>query len=170
MGPASHGHISKQGSVRARHALVESCRSAVRQPAPLHAFYQRVRARRAHSVAIVASARKLASLFWVLLTREEDYAYAQPSLTRKKLRLLELTAGAQRYTREGEGIWSANQAVRRAERKLAHQAQAAHARTVRDYHAAQAANQGAGATPRRASSGRQSGKQRGRASVPHPAL
>jgi hypothetical protein len=30
----------------------------------------------------------------VLLTREEDYAFAQPSLTRKKLRRLELTAGA----------------------------------------------------------------------------
>ena len=104
-GPASHGRISKQGSVRARHALVESCWSAVRQPGPLHSFYQRVRARRGHSVAIVACARKLACLFWVLLTREEDYAYAQPSLTRKKLRLLELTAGAQRYAPEGDGIW-----------------------------------------------------------------
>jgi transposase len=31
-GPASHGHISKQGSVRARHALVEACWTAVRQP------------------------------------------------------------------------------------------------------------------------------------------
>ena len=96
-GPASHGQISKQGSGGARHALVESCWSAVRQPGPLHAFYQRVRARRGHSVAIVACARKLACLFWVLLTRDEDYAYAQPSLTRKKLRRLELAAGAQRY-------------------------------------------------------------------------
>jgi transposase len=88
-GPASHGRISKQGSVRARHA------------GPLHAFYQRVRARRGHFVAIVACARKLACLFWVLLTREEDYAFAQPSLTRKKIRLLELTAGAQRHAPEG---------------------------------------------------------------------
>ena len=101
-GPASHGRISKQGSVRARHALVESCWSAVRQPGPLHAFYRRVRARRGHSVAIVAAARKLACLFWVLLTREEDYAYAQPSLTRKKLRQLELAAGAQRYPPDGD--------------------------------------------------------------------
>ena len=142
-GPASHGRISKQGSVRARHALVESCWSAVRQPGPLHAFYQRVRARRGHSVAIVACARKLACLFWVLLTREEDYAYAQPSLTRKKLRLLELTAGAQRYAPEGDGIWHANQAVRQAERELARQAEVAYQRTVRDYHAAQA-DQGRG--------------------------
>ncbi len=59
-GPATHGHISKQGSVRARHALVEACWTTVRQPGPLHAFYQRIRARRGHSVAIVAAARKLA--------------------------------------------------------------------------------------------------------------
>jgi len=145
-GPASHGRISKQGSVRARHALVESCWSAVRQPGPLHAFYQRVRARRGHSVAIVAAARKLACLFWVLLTREEDYAYAQPSLTRKKLRQLEITAGAKRYAPEGAGIWHANEAVRQAERELAAQAEVAYTRTVRDYHATQAIKPGAGAT------------------------
>jgi len=57
--PATHGQISKQGSVSARHALVEASWSAVRQPGPLHAFYGRVRARRGHSVAIVATARKL---------------------------------------------------------------------------------------------------------------
>ncbi len=92
--PASHGHISRQGSAPARHALVEASWSAVRQPGPLRAFYERIRVRRGHQVAIVASARKLACLFWCLLTREEDYAYAQPSLTRKKLRRLELRAGA----------------------------------------------------------------------------
>jgi transposase len=169
-GPASHGHISKQGSVRARHALVEACWTAVRQPGPLHAFYERVRARRGHSVAVVAAARKLACLFWCLLTREQDYAYAQPSLTRKKLRRLELTAGRPRNAPEAAGIWHANDAIRQAERELAHQAETAYARTVRDWHAAQAAKTGASATPGRASQGRQSGKQRGRASVPDPAL
>jgi len=106
----------------------------------------------------------------VLLTRQEDYAYAQPSLTRKKLRQLEITAGAKRYAPEGAGIWHANQAVRQAERELAAQAEVAYARTVRDYHATQATKTGAGATQGRASSGRQSGKQRGRATVPDPAL
>ena len=62
--PATHGRISKQGSASARHALVEASWSAVRQPGPLHAFYQRIRARRGHQVAIVAAARKLACLFW----------------------------------------------------------------------------------------------------------
>lgn len=57
-------------------------------------FYQRVRARRGHQIAIVAVARKLASLLWCLLAREQDYAYGQPSLTRQKIRRLELAAGA----------------------------------------------------------------------------
>jgi len=151
VGPATHGHISKQGSVRARHALVEACWTAVRQPGPLHAFYQRIRARRGHSVAIVAAARKLACLFWCLLTREEDYAYQQPSLTKKKLRRLQIVAGAKRYAPEAAGIWSANSAVREAERELARQAEVAYARTVRDWHAAQAAKVGASVTPGRAS-------------------
>jgi transposase len=165
-GPATHGRISKQGSAPARHALVEASWSVVRQPGPLRAFYQRVRARRGHQVAVVASARKLACLFWCLLTRGQDYAYQQPSLTTKKLRRLELTAGAPR----GEvrpGIWAANKAMREAERELARQGELAYQRTVADW---QAQRKGAGATPGRASSGRQSGKQRGRASVPDPAL
>ena len=151
VGPASHGHISKHGSVRARHALVEACWTTVRQPGPLHAFYQRIRARRGHSVAIVAAARKLASLFWCLLTRGEDYADQQPSLTRKKLRRLQIAAGAERYTPKASGIWSANDAVREAERELARQAEVAYARTVRDWHAAQAVKVGASVTPGRAS-------------------
>jgi transposase len=63
-------------------------------------------------VAIVAAARKLACLCWALLTREEDYAYAQPSLTKKKLRRLEITAGAKRYTPQASGIYASNTAVR----------------------------------------------------------
>jgi transposase len=104
-GPATHGRISKQGSVRARHALVEASWSTVRQPGPIHAFYQRVRARRGHQVAVVAAARKLACLFWCLLTREQDYAYQQPSLTQKKLRLLEIRAGAPTLKGTNTGTW-----------------------------------------------------------------
>jgi transposase len=164
--PATHGRISKQGSAPARHALVEAAWSVVRQPGPLRAFYQRIRARRGHQVAVVAAARKLACLFWCMLTREQDYAYAQPSLTKKKLRRLELTAGAPKG-KVKPGIWAANTAMRQPERELAHQRELAYRRTVADW---QAHNKGAGATPGRASQGRQSGKQRGRASVPDPAL
>src|SRR3954470_880904 len=147
-GPANHGPISKQGSNSARHALVEACWSTVRQPGPIAAFYQRIRARRGHSIAIVASARKLACLFWCLLTRGEDYAFAQPSLTKKKMRRLELTAGAPRY-QGGRSVWSTNEAMRQAERELALQAQRAYERTVNDWQQ----NKGASATPGRASHG-----------------
>ncbi len=164
---ASRARISKQGSASARHVLVEASWSVVRQPGPIHAFYERIRARRGHQAAIVAAARKLACLFWCLLTREEDYAYQQPSLTKKKLRRLELTAGAQRGDVE-PGIWSTNKALRKAEQDLARQGELAYKRTVADWQAA--AKKSADATPGRASQGRQSGKQRGKASVPNPAL
>lgn len=156
--PAAHGHISKQGSTRARHALVEACWSAVRQPGPIKAFYERVRARRGHRIAIVAAARKLACLFWGLLSREEDYAFGQPSLTRRKLRQLEITAGAERRTPAAAGVYSANSAVRQAERELARQAETAYARTVRVWQATHAKRAGASATPGRASSRPSKGK------------
>jgi transposase len=157
-GPATHGHISKQGSNSARHALVEACWTTVRQPGPLHAFYQRVRARRGHSVAIVAAARKLACLFWCLLTREQDYAFAQPSLTAKKLRLLEVTAGSPTQRGKPTGVWATRERMREAERELAHQAEVAYARTVSDWHAAQAVKAGASATKGRASNKPTGGK------------
>jgi transposase len=131
-GPAKHGRISKQGSAPARYALVEGAWSVVRQPGPLRAFYERIRGRRGSQVAIVATARKLACLFWCLLTREEDYAFAQPSLTKKKLRRLELTGGAERGKLK-PGIWSTNKAMGRAERELARQAEVAYRRTVADW-------------------------------------
>jgi len=149
--PATHGRISKQGSASARHALVEASWSVVRQPGPLHAFYQRIRARRGHQVAVVAAARKLACLFWCMLTRGQDYAFGQPSLTKKKLRRLELQAGAERG-KVRPGIWATNDAMRQAERELAHQAELAYQRTVADWQAA-TATKGASATPGRASSG-----------------
>jgi transposase len=163
--PATHGRISKQGSASARHALVEASWSVVRQPGPLHAFYQRIRARRGHQVAVVAAARKLACLFWCMLTRGEDYAFAQPSLTKKKLRRLELQAGAERGKLK-PGLWAANDAMRRAERELARQAELAYQRTVADWQS----TKGASATPGRASQKPSKGKQRGKASVPNPAL
>jgi transposase len=71
--PAKGGRISKQGSPQARWALVEAARSVIRQPGPVHAFYERIRARRGHQIAVVACARKLAVLCWCLLSRSEDY-------------------------------------------------------------------------------------------------
>jgi transposase len=150
-GPARSGRISKRGSASARWALVEAAWSAVLQPGPLHAFYQRLRARKGHGKAIVATARKLAILFWCMLTRSEDYAHQQPSLTRKKLRRLEITAGAPKYTRRAAGIWSTNDLMRQAELELAQQAETSYKQMVKDQQAgAPAKKAGASVTLERA--------------------
>jgi transposase len=148
--PARGGRISKQGSPQARWALVEAARSVVQQPGPLHAFYERIRARRGHQIAVVACGRKLAILFWCLLTRGEDYAHQQPSLTAKKLRLLEIRAGAKTLKGTNTGTWATRQKMRTAERELAQQAEASYKRTVSDWQAAAAKKAGASVTPGRA--------------------
>jgi transposase len=150
-GPARSGRISKRGSPMARWALVEAAWTAVLQPGPLHGFYERTKRRRGHGKAIVATARKLAVLFWCMLTRGEDYAHQQPSLTRKKLRRLEITAGAPKYTRKARGIWSTNDLMRTAELELARQAETSYKRIVHDQQAgAPAKKVGASVTLERA--------------------
>ena len=144
--PARSGGISKRGSASARWALVEATWSVVNQPGPLRAFYLRVRARRGHGKAIVAAARKLAVLFWCMLTRGQDYAHQQPSLTAQKLRRLELAAGAPVRKGKPSGVWVTHQKMRRAEKQLAAQAQASYERSVRDWQASGPKNNGAGAS------------------------
>jgi transposase len=146
--PARAGRISKRGSASARWALVEAAWSVVQQPGPLRAFYQRIRARRGHGIAVVAVARKLAVLFWCLLTRGEDYAHQQPSLTAKKLRLLEIRAGAKTLKGTNTGLFATRQRMRTAERELAHQAEASYKRMVSDWQAAATKKAGASVTER----------------------
>ena len=151
-GPARSGRISKQGSPQARWALVEAAQSVARQPGPLHAFYERIRARKGHNAAVVAVARKLAVLFWCMLSREEDYAHQQPSLTAQKLRRLEVKAGQPTVKGKPTGVWATRERMREAEKQLAAQAEASYKRSVADWNAASPNKQKAGAsvTPGRA--------------------
>jgi hypothetical protein len=107
-------------------------------------------------IALVATARKLCVLFWHLLTREQDYAFGRPSLTRHKLRRLELMAGdpPRRGRRSGSG---ASKREQRHERELSEQVEQAYRRLVADWQQAPN-NSGAGATPGRASSSHQTGQ------------
>lgn len=147
--PARHGRISKQGPGYARHVLVEAAWHLGRTIGPMRAFHERVRARRGANVATVAVARKLTVICWHMLTKDEDYAFARPSLTREKLRRLELMTGAerQRGRRHPERVF-APRAQHEAERELARQAEAAYLRLMSDWHPG-AAQVGAGATPGR---------------------
>ncbi len=67
-----------------------------------------------------------------MLTRSQDYAHQQQSLTKKKMRRLEITAGAPKNTPRGAGIWATNDLMRTAERELAIQAEASYRRLVQD--------------------------------------
>ena len=92
--PATHGRITKAGRAQARGMMVEAAFSASRAPGPLRAFHRRIKARRGWQIATVATARKMTVLCWHLITKEEDYAFARPSLVAHKRRSLELAAGA----------------------------------------------------------------------------
>jgi transposase len=145
-GPARSGRISKQGSPRTRWALIEAARSVAQQPGPMHAFYERIRARKGHNAAVVAVARKLAVLFYCMLTREEDYAHQQPSLTAQKLRRLEVKAGAPTLEGKPTGVWATRERMRQAEKQLAAQAEASYKRSVADWKAASPKKENAGAS------------------------
>ena len=133
--PARSERTSKRGSAQARWG---SSRPPGRWwPSPAHCarHMSGSKARRGHGTAIDAAARKLAVLFWCLLSRGEDYAHQQPPLTAQKLRRLQLAAGAPTRKGKPSGTWATRERMRQAEKQLAEQAQASHARTVRDWQA-----------------------------------
>jgi transposase len=138
------GRISKRGSRNARRVLGEAAWVAIESPGPLRAFFERLQARRGKQIAIVAVARKLAALSWHLLTREQDYAFGRPSLTRRKLRRLELRAGAPRRKPGRRPAALAKAQYEREERELQERAEIAYRKLVADWQAK--GKKGAGAT------------------------
>jgi hypothetical protein len=97
-------------------------------------LHARIRARRGPQIATVATARKLATLAWHMLRTEQDYTYARPSLTRIKLRRLELRCGAAPLTgkRPAVRIYPTGP-QRAAERAMLEQAEAGYLRLVSDW-------------------------------------
>jgi transposase len=169
--PARQGRISKQGSSNCRHVLGEAAWSAVKTPGPLRAFYQRVRARRGAQVAIVATSRKLACLCWQLLTTEQDYAFKRQTIVDRKLRALELRAGAP--TRHGTQHTKGTPTIKQRnlqERQLTEQAELAYQRLIQDWQATGTDRNGAGAAPGRASQRPSSGTAARQGTAPEPAL
>jgi transposase len=164
------GRISKEGAREARRVLVEAAWAAQQAPGPLRAFGQRIAARRGKQVAAVAVARKLSVLCFHLLSGGEDYAYLRPALLRRKLRRLELPAGApsRRGKRSGGAIWETPSRDGR-EKELALQAERSYRRLVADWQASRPKG-GAGAARGRASRGPSGGQAARQGSAPDPAL
>jgi len=168
--PSSRHLVSYLGlDPRVRQSGIEPARHAARTPGPLRAFAERVASRRGANVAAVAVARKLAVIAWHMLSRGEDYAFARPSLTREKLRRLELMLGAER--RQGKRnpvrVFTSRE-QHRLDKQLAAQAELAYRRLVQDWQPA--INKGAGAAPGRAFRGPSSGQAARQERAPPPAL
>jgi transposase len=90
------GHITKQGRQRLRGFMVEAVLSMVRNPAdsrtPLVDFYQRKKQEKGAGKAICATARKLLTVIYTILTKGIDYWFLEERLYQGKLRAL--AAGA----------------------------------------------------------------------------
>ena len=88
--------ITKAGSSQARWLLVQAAQSVGRHPGPLGAFFRKLARRKNRNVAVVATARKLVTIAWHMLTNNEPYRYATARRTDEKLAALRVRATGQK--------------------------------------------------------------------------
>lgn len=94
-----HGAITKHGNSRARWLLVQAAQHLDKHPGPLGVQFKRLTARKNRNIAVVAMARKLACIAYLMLQRNEPYRYALPVPTQNKLARLRVAAtGVRRKT------------------------------------------------------------------------
>jgi transposase len=93
-----HGSITKTGSSLARAMLCEAAQSLFLNDGPLGVFVKRIRAKHGWNKAVVAGARKLATIAYHMLKNKEPYRYATVARTRDKLRILRTKAGGAKLT------------------------------------------------------------------------
>ncbi|WP_456467959.1 IS110 family RNA-guided transposase [Archaeoglobus sp.] len=67
------GHITKQGSRMLRWILIQCANVAIRHDEYFRNFYLRIKRRRGHNIAIVATARKMLVCIYYMLKRKEVY-------------------------------------------------------------------------------------------------
>ena len=76
--------------------LIEAAQHLDRHPGPLGHFFRRLAQKKNRNVAVVAGARKLATIAWLMLTSNEPYRDALPSTTGAKWSRLRIKATRQR--------------------------------------------------------------------------
>jgi transposase len=96
-----HGHITKAGNSQARWMLTQAAQQAAHHPGPVGVFFRRLLRRKTRNVAIVATARKLVTIAFLMLKNNEPYRYAVPSTTEDKLQELRCQATGQRQKPRG---------------------------------------------------------------------
>lgn len=88
-----HGHITKAGNPHARWMLTQGVQHMAHHPGPLGSFFRRITRRKNRQVAIIATARKLVTIAYLMLKHNEPYRYAKPELVDQKYRKIKRTAG-----------------------------------------------------------------------------
>ena len=91
-----HGPITKHGNSHARWMLTEAAQHLDKHPGPLGVFFRRLLKKKNRNVAVVATARKLVTIAYLMLKHNEPYRYAQPLATSAKLSRLRIKAGGKR--------------------------------------------------------------------------
>jgi transposase len=97
------GRITKCGSPQTRALLVQAAQAAADHPGPIGAFFRRLRRRKKHNVAIVATARKLVTIAYLMLKHNEPYRYAKYEVVRGKLAACRRQTAAQASVRQATG-------------------------------------------------------------------
>jgi len=72
-GKVFHGRITKQGNKWLRWALIEAVQPAIRSDAELYAYYQHLRMKNDANAAKVATARRILTIVYRVLTQERLY-------------------------------------------------------------------------------------------------
>jgi transposase len=80
-----HGRITKAGCPQTRAMLVQAVQAASDHPGPIGAFFRRLRKRKKYNVAVIATARKLVTIAYLMLKNNEPYRYAKLDVIKHKL-------------------------------------------------------------------------------------
>ena len=100
-----HGPITKRGNCHARWMLIQAAQHLDKHPGPLGHFFRKLMKKKTRNVAVVAGARKLAWIGWMMLKSNEPYRYAIPKSTETKLAKLRVKAtGQRRQGGAGKGV------------------------------------------------------------------
>jgi len=96
-----YGRITKAGNPQARWLLTQAAQQVAQHPGPLGVFFRRLKTKKNHNVAVVATARKLVVIAHLMLKNKEPYRYALPEPTRSKLADLSVAATGERRKKSG---------------------------------------------------------------------
>jgi len=91
-----HGSITKAGNSLARWLLTQAARQVAQHPGPLGVFFRRIEKRKSYNVAVVATARKLVMIGFLMLKNNEPYRYSLPGPTQRKLSAFRIEATGNR--------------------------------------------------------------------------